>query len=130
MLKRIGVLTSGGDSPGMNAAIRAVVRKGIYHNLEVIGIYNGYYGLLHENYEKLELGSVGDIIHRGGTVLRSARLPEFAKIEVQKEAKEKLAKHGIEGLIVIGGDGSYRGAEALTKLGVPCVAVPGTIDHE
>lgn len=130
MLKRIGILTSGGDSPGMNAAIRAVVRKGIYHNLEVIGIYNGYHGLLHENFERLELGSVGDIIHRGGTILRSARLPEFARLEVQKEAKEILAKHGIEGLIVIGGDGSYRGAEALTKLGVPCVAVPGTIDND
>jgi len=130
MLKRIGILTSGGDSPGMNAAIRAAVRKGIYHNLEVIGIYNGYHGLLHENFERLELGSVGDIIHRGGTILRSARLPEFARLEVQKEAKEILAKHGIEGLIVIGGDGSYRGAEALTKLGVPCVAVPGTIDND
>ncbi len=114
----------------MNAAIRAVVRKGIYHNLEVIGIYNGYHGLINENYEKLELGSVGDIIHRGGTILRSARLPEFKQIEVQKEGKAKLEKHGIEGLVVIGGDGSFRGAEALTKLGVPCVAVPGTIDND
>lgn len=130
VLKKIAVLTSGGDAPGMNAAIRAVVRKGIYHHLDVYGVYNGFYGLVHGNLEKLELGSVGDIIHRGGTILRSARLPEFADVNVQKKALEQLKQQGIEGLVVIGGDGSYRGANALTKLGFPCVGVPGTIDND
>ncbi len=83
-MKKIGVLTSGGDSPGMNAAIRAVVRKGIYHDMEVYGVYNGYHGLVNGNITKLELGSVGDIIHRGGTILHSARLPEFKQVEVRK----------------------------------------------
>lgn len=129
-MRKIAVLTSGGDSPGMNAAIRAVVRKGIYHDLEVYGIYHGFHGLVNGNIEKLELGSVGDIIHRGGTILRSARLPEFVNPEVQKQGLEKLHKHGIEGLVVIGGDGSYRGANALTNLGFPCVGVPGTIDND
>jgi len=129
-LKKIGVLTSGGDSPGMNAAIRAVVRKGIYHGLEVYGIYNGYQGLVNGNIEKMEVGSVGDILHRGGTMLRSARLPEFKNPEVQKKGLEVLREHGIEGLVVIGGDGSYRGALALSKLGMPCIAVPGTIDND
>lgn len=129
-MKKIAVLTSGGDSPGMNAAIRAVVRKGIYHGLEVYGVYNGYHGLVNGNITKLELGSVGDIIQRGGTILRSVRLPEFAQVEVQKKALEQLNKFGIEGLIVIGGDGSYRGANALTKLGFPCIGVPGTIDND
>lgn len=129
-MRKIAVLTSGGDSPGMNAAIRAVVRKGIYHDLEVYGIYHGFHGLVNGNIEKLELGSVGDIIHRGGTILRSARLPEFVNPEVQKQGLEQLHKHGIEGLVVIGGDGSYRGANALTNLGFPCVGVPGTIDND
>lgn len=129
-MKKIAVLTSGGDSPGMNAAIRAVVRKGIFHGLEVYGIYNGYHGLVNGNIAKLELGSVGDIIHRGGTMLRSARLPEFTDVEVQKKGIEQLKKLGIEGLIVIGGDGSYRGADALSKLGFPCIGVPGTIDND
>lgn len=114
----------------MNAAIRAVVRKGIYHDLEVYGIYHGFHGLVNGNIEKLELGSVGDIIHRGGTILRSARLPEFVNPEVQKQGLEQLHKHGLEGLVVIGGDGSYRGANALTNLGFPCVGVPGTIDND
>jgi len=129
-MKKIGVLTSGGDAPGMNAAIRAVVRKGIYHNLEVYGIYQGYSGLINGNIEKLELGSVGDIIHRGGTILRSARCPEFKTLEGQKKGVEQLRKHGIDGLVVIGGDGSYRGAKALTELGFPCIGVPGTIDND
>lgn len=129
-MKRIGVLTSGGDSPGMNAAIRAVVRKGIYHGLEVYGIYNGYQGLVNGNIEKMEVGSVGDILQRGGTMLRSARLPEFKNPEVQKKGLEVLREHGIEGLVVIGGDGSYRGALALSKLGMPCIGVPGTIDND
>ena len=129
-MKKIGVLTSGGDSPGMNPAIRAVVRKAIFHNVEVYGIYGGYAGLVNGNIKKLELGSVGDIIHRGGTMLQSARLPEFANPEVQKKGIEQLRAHGIEGLVVIGGDGSYRGARALTQQGYPCVGVPGTIDND
>jgi 6-phosphofructokinase 1 len=129
-VKRIGVLTSGGDAPGMNAAVRAVVRKAIYHGLEVYGIYNGYAGLMSGNIQKLSLGSVGDIIHRGGTVLYSARCEEFKTKEGQKAGMEQLKKHGIDGLVVIGGDGSYRGAKALTELGFPCIGVPGTIDND
>ncbi|MBV7506083.1 6-phosphofructokinase [Bacillus sp. sid0103] len=129
-MKKIGVLTSGGDSPGMNPAIRAVVRKAIYHNVEVYGIYGGYTGLISGNIKKLELGSVGDIIQRGGTMLQSARCPEFKTKEGQQKGIEQLKAHGIEGLVVIGGDGSYRGAKALTEQGYPCVGVPGTIDND
>lgn len=129
-MKRIGVLTSGGDAPGMNAAVRAVVRKAIYHDLEVYGIYNGYAGLISGNIKKLSLGSVGDIIHRGGTVLYSARCEEFKTKEGQQKGIEQLKKHGIDGLVVIGGDGSYMGAKALTEQGFPCVGVPGTIDND
>lgn len=129
-MKRIGVLTSGGDSPGMNAAVRAVVRKGIYHDIEVYGIYHGYAGLIAGHIEKLELGSVGDIIHRGGTKLYTARCPEFRTVEGRKKGIEQLKKHGIEGLVVIGGDGSYMGAKKLTEEGFPCIGVPGTIDND
>ncbi|KON86770.1 6-phosphofructokinase [Sporosarcina globispora] len=129
-MKKIGVLTSGGDSPGMNAAVRAVVRKAIYHNIEVYGVYGGYSGLMSGNIKKLDLGSVGDIIHRGGTVLHSARSEEFKTKEGQQKGIEQMKKHGIEGLVVIGGDGSYRGAKALTEQGFPCVGVPGTIDND
>ncbi|WP_456273774.1 6-phosphofructokinase [Bacillus sp. AK031] len=129
-MKRIGVLTSGGDSPGMNAAVRAVVRQAIYQNMEVYGVYQGYNGLITGNIKKLELGSVGDIIHRGGTMLYTARCEEFKTREGQQKGIEQLKKHGIEGLVVIGGDGSYRGAKALTELGYPCVGVPGTIDND
>lgn len=129
-MKKIGVLTSGGDSPGMNAAIRAVVRKAIFHGLEVYGIYNGYAGLISGKIEKLELGSVGGIIHRGGTKLYTARCEEFKTVEGQKKGIEQLKKHGIEGLVVIGGDGSYMGAKKLTEHGFPCVGVPGTIDND
>lgn len=129
-MKRIGVLTSGGDSPGMNAAVRAVVRKAIFHGLEVYGVYQGYSGLINGNIEKLELGSVGDIIHRGGTKLLSARCPEFKTLEGQMKGIEQLKKFGIEGLVVIGGDGSYQGAKKLTEHGYPCVGVPGTIDND
>ncbi len=129
-MKTIGVLTSGGDAPGMNAAVRAVVRKAIYHDLEVYGIIGGFAGLISGNAKKLELGSVGDIIHRGGTMLFSARCDEFKTKEGQLKGIEQLKKWGIEGLIVIGGDGSYRGAQALTKLGFPCIGVPGTIDND
>lgn len=129
-MKRIGVLTSGGDSPGMNAAVRAVVRKAIYHNIEVYGIYNGYSGLINGKIEKLEIGSVGDIIHRGGTKLYTARCPEFKTVEGREKGIENLKKFGIEGLVVIGGDGSFMGAKKLTELGFPCVGVPGTIDND
>jgi 6-phosphofructokinase 1 len=129
-MKRIAVLTSGGDSPGMNPAVRAVVRKAIFHNLEVYGVYGGYSGLISGNIKKLELGSVGDIIHRGGTMLYSARCEEFRTKEGQQKGIEQLKKFGIEGLVVIGGDGSYRGAKALTEQGFPCVGVPGTIDND
>ncbi|PKG24996.1 6-phosphofructokinase [Niallia nealsonii] len=129
-MKRIGVLTSGGDAPGMNAAIRAVVRKAIYHDIEVIGVVGGYAGLISGNFKKLEVGSVGDIIHRGGTFLFSARCEEFKTKEGQQKGIEQLKKHNIDGLVVIGGDGSYMGAKALTEQGYPCVGVPGTIDND
>ncbi|MGB2871223.1 6-phosphofructokinase, partial [Psychrobacillus psychrotolerans] len=114
-MKRIGVLTSGGDAPGMNAAVRAVVRKAIYEGLEVVGIFHGYQGLIDGKMEVLDLGSVGDIIQRGGTKLFSARCPEFRTEEGQQKAIEQLKAHGIDGLVVIGGDGSYRGSMKLTE---------------
>ncbi|TYR82173.1 6-phosphofructokinase [Priestia megaterium] len=129
-MKKIGVLTSGGDAPGMNAAVRAIVRKAIYHNLEVYGVFNGYAGLIDGNIKKLEVGDVGDIIHRGGTMLYSARCEEFKTAEGQKKGIEQLKKLGIEGLVVIGGDGSYMGAKKLTEHGFPCIGVPGTIDND
>ena len=129
-MKKIAVLTSGGDSPGMNAAIRAVVRKAHFHGVEVYGVYHGYEGLHGGNMELLDLGAVGGIIQRGGTMLHSARFPEFKEDKVQFEAIEQLRSKGIEGLVVIGGDGSYRGAMKLTEKGFPCVGIPGTIDND
>ncbi|MGJ9457185.1 6-phosphofructokinase [Oceanobacillus sp. CF4.6] len=129
-MNKIGVLTSGGDSPGMNAAIRAVVRKAIFHEMEVYGIKNGFQGLMEGNIEKMGLGSVGDIIQRGGTILFSARSEEFKTEAGQQRAIEQLKKFGIDGLIVIGGDGSFRGAQKLTDKGFPCIGVPGTIDND
>ncbi|WP_226666101.1 6-phosphofructokinase [Metabacillus litoralis] len=129
-MRKIAVLTSGGDSPGMNAAVRAVVRKGIHEGMEVYGVYQGYAGLMEGNIKKLELGSVGDIIHRGGTILYTARSEEFKKDESQHNAIKILRDLGIEGLVVIGGDGSYRGAAKLTEKGFPCVGLPGTIDND
>lgn len=129
-MEKIGVLTSGGDAPGMNAAVRAIVRKGIHHKAEVYGIYYGYEGLINGTIEKMEVGSVGDIIHRGGTILYSARSKEFRTDEGQAKAAEQLKKHGIDKLVVIGGDGSIRGAEALTKYGIKCIGVPATIDND
>lgn len=129
-MKNIAVLTSGGDAPGMNAAVRAVVRKAIYENVNVFAVYNGYEGLIEGKFVKMELGSVGDIIHRGGTILRSARSAEFQTEAGRKKALEQLKKHDIEGVIVIGGDGSFRGAYELTKLGIPCTCVPATIDND
>ena len=128
-MKRIAVLTSGGDAPGMNAAVRAIVRKGIYEGFEVYGINYGFAGLVAGDIRKLN-PSVSDMIGRGGTFLYSARYPEFANREGQEKGIEQLKKFGIEGLVVIGGDGSYQGAVALTKLGFPTVGVPGTIDND
>ncbi|MGV3488686.1 MAG: 6-phosphofructokinase [Tuberibacillus sp.] len=129
-MKKIGVLTSGGDAPGMNAAIRAIVRTGIYHDLEVYGIYQGYAGLIEGNIKKLDVGSVGDIIHRGGTILYTSRSEEFKTDAGRQKAISQLKKHGIEALVVIGGDGSFRGALKLTEEGYPTIGVPGTIDND
>lgn len=129
-MKKIGVLTSGGDAPGMNAAIRSVVRKCIYHDVEVYGIYYGYQGLIEGHIKKMEIGSVGDIIQRGGTMLYTARCEEFKTEEGQQKGIQQLEKHGIEGLVVIGGDGSFMGAKKLTEKGYPCIGVPGTIDND
>jgi len=124
-------LTSGGDSPGMNAAIRAVVRAGIYHGLEVFGIERGYQGLIEGQITPMGPRSVSGIINRGGTILKTARCQAFFEPEGRAEAVRQLAKHGIEGLVVIGGDGSYRGAEKLNaEHGIVCVGLPGTIDND
>ncbi|MFV0382043.1 MAG: 6-phosphofructokinase [Breznakia sp.] len=130
MIKKIGVLTSGGDAPGMNAAIRAVTRVGTSIGLEVYGIYDGYRGMVEGHIKPLTRDSVSDILDRGGTILGSARLPEFKDIEVRKKAVEQLQKHEIEAVVVIGGDGSYRGALALTEMGINCIGLPGTIDND
>ena len=130
MIKRIGILTSGGDSPGMNAAIRAVTRVGINSGLEVFGIYNGYKGMVEGYIEPLTKESVSDIVNRGGTILGSARLPEFKDEDVRKKAVKQLQKRGIEAVVVIGGDGSYRGALELTHMGINCIGLPGTIDND
>lgn len=129
-MKRIGVLTSGGDAPGMNAAIRAVVRKATNCNMEVYGIQKGYMGLINSDFIKLNLISVGDIIHRGGTVLRTARCEEFKTEEGQNKAIANIEAFGIEGIVVIGGEGSFRGAIALSKKGIPTIGIPGTIDND
>jgi 6-phosphofructokinase 1 len=129
-MRRIGVLTSGGDAPGMNAAVRAVVRKAIFHGLEVVGFRRGYHGLVYGEYTPMQLGSVADIIHRGGTVLLTARAPEFLEPEGRRMAQQVLRECGIDGLVVIGGDGSFRGAAALEEAGVRTVGVPGTIDND
>lgn len=127
---KIGVLTSGGDAPGMNAAIRAVVRSGILYGHEVYGIKDGYQGILDSNFVRLDHESVSGMLSKGGTFLGTARVPEFKDLDVQKRAVENLNEKGIEALIVIGGDGTYRGAMALSKLGIKCVALPGTIDND
>lgn len=129
-MKKIGILTSGGDAPGMNAAIRSVVRSGISQGMEVYGVFDGYEGLINNNIHRLDRGDVSDIIIQGGTILGSARLEEFKLLEVRQKAVENLNLHGIEGLVVIGGDGTYRGALALTEMGIQCIGVPGTIDND
>lgn len=130
MLKRIAVMTSGGDSPGMNAAIRAVVRVAIHEGVEVWGIYNGYAGMYEDKMVKLESRSVGDILQRGGTFLGTARCEEFKTAEGRQQALENLQRHGIEGVVIIGGDGSMTGAELLSDLGIAVVGLPGTIDND
>lgn len=130
-MKRIAVLTSGGDAPGMNAGIRAVVRAAHFHGVEVFGVKQGFRGLIDGDIEPLSPRAVSGIIHRGGTILRTARCHQFMEPEGRAKAAEHLASHRIEGLVVIGGDGSYRGANALYKEhGVPCIGMPGTIDND
>lgn len=129
-MKTIGVLTSGGDAPGMNAAIRAVVRTSIYNNLRVMGIKKGYNGLLNGNIYEMNLSSVADIIHRGGTMLKTARCDEFTTEAGREKAKTVLKVFGIDGLVVIGGNGSLKGAQELSKLGFPTIGIPGTIDND
>lgn len=127
-IKTIAVLTSGGDAPGMNAAIRAVVRTALFRGLKVKGIKRGYNGLLNEEIIDMEARNVSDILQRGGTVLGTARCLEFKELEYQKKGAAICKKHGIDGIIVIGGDGSYRGAQALSRQGINTVGLPGTID--
>ena len=129
-LKRIGVLTSGGDGPGMNAAVRAVVRTGCAHDLECFGIRQGYRGMIGNEIEPMNLASVGGILNMGGTILHTARCEEFRTKAGQKKAVDNLKKRGIQGVVVIGGDGSYRGAHDLAAYGVQTVGVPGTIDND
>ena len=128
--KKIAVLTSGGDAPGMNAAIRAVVRSGLQDGLDVVGVRRGYTGLLNGDVFEMNLRSVSDIIHRGGTMLYTARCPEFREKEGVQKAANKCRELCIDGVVVIGGDGSFRGARDLTDAGIPCIGIPGTIDND
>ena len=128
---KIGVLTSGGDSPGMNAAVRAVVRTGLYHQLEVFGVMRGYQGMIENDIFPMDSRSVANIIQRGGTILKTARSKAFMEPEGRKLAFENLQKHGIDGLVIIGGDGSFRGAQIFSKeFNIPCIGLPGTIDKD
>lgn len=129
-IKKIGVLTSGGDSPGMNAAIRAVVRTGIDLGYQVCGVRDGYLGLHEGNIIELNRTSVSDILNRGGTFLGTARFPAFKIESVRAECIEVMKDHGIDALVVIGGDGSYMGAKLLSEMGYPCIGLPGTIDND
>ena len=129
-LRSIGVLTSGGDAPGMNAAVRAVVRAGIFYGYRMLGIHKGYEGLLHGDIEELSLRSVGDIIQRGGTVLQTARSAEFNTKAGLEKAMRMAEVYEMDALVVIGGDGSYRGARDLAQLGMKVVGIPGTIDND
>ncbi len=130
-ISKIGVLTSGGDSPGMNAAIRAVVRTGIYHGLEVFGIRHGYQGMLDDDIIPMVSQSVANIIQRGGTILKTARCMEFMEYDGRKKAFDNLKKRGIQGLVIIGGDGSFKGAQTFSnEFDIPCIGLPGTIDKD
>lgn len=129
-VKKIGVLTSGGDAPGMNAAIRSVVRAALKNDMQVLGVRDGYTGLIKGDLVDMGIRSVSDIIQRGGTYLYTARCPEFREWEGVLKAKAVCEKVGMDGLVVIGGDGSFRGAADLSKAGIPCVGIPGTIDND
>ncbi len=129
-MKTIAILTSGGDAPGMNAAVRAVVRSAIYHGCKVYGINRGYKGLIEDDIFEMDLSSVGDIIQRGGTILKSSRCEEFKTEEGRAIGVKTLNKYGIECLVVVGGDGSFHGAQKLTDLGFPTIGLPGTIDND
>ena len=129
-VKKIGVLTSGGDAPGMNAAIRAVVRCGIYNGIEVYGVNRGYNGLVNGDIVKMEARSVGEVLQKGGTILQTARCLEFKQPEVQKAAAQLAKNMGLDGLVVVGGDGSFMGAQALCRNGLSTIAIPGTIDND
>ena len=129
-IKKIGVLTSGGDAPGMNAAIRAVVRTAIYNHIEVLGVRKGYNGLINGDFISMDARSVGETLQRGGTILQTARCLEFKEIEGVRKAVKVAKESGMDGLIVIGGDGSFRGARDLTREGLPTIAMPGTIDND
>src|SRR6188508_2642836 len=130
-VNRIAVLTSGGDSPGMNAAVRAVVRTGLYYGLEVYGIMRGYQGLIEDDIIKMESRSVANIIQRGGTILKTARCKDFYEPAGRKKAYENLKKRGINGLVIIGGDGSFKGALKFSQeFDIPCIGLPGTIDKD
>lgn len=129
-MRRIGVLTSGGDAPGMNAAVRSVVRCGLNMGMEVYGIQRGYEGMIEGSIKEMTMSSVGDILHRGGTILRTARSERFRTEEGQQQAANVLSAFGIEGVVVIGGDGSFRGGLDLIKRGVTVMGVPGTIDND
>lgn len=129
-MKKIAVLTSGGDAPGMNAAIRAVVRTALYKGLEVMGVEKGYFGLVNGLLRPMDRKSVSDILHTGGTILKTARLDSFKDPEVQKKAAQILKIYGVEGLVVIGGDGSFNGASKLAEQGIVTIGIPGTIDND
>ncbi|WP_225639351.1 6-phosphofructokinase [Candidatus Profftia sp. (ex Adelges kitamiensis)] len=130
MINKIGVLTSGGDAPGMNAAIRGVVRATLAKGLKVYGIEEGYLGLYQGRIKKLDRSSVSDIINRGGTFLGSARFPEFQDDNIREQAVKNISKVGLDAMVVIGGDGSYMGAKRITEMGFPCIGLPGTIDND
>ena len=130
MAKKIGVLTSGGDAPGMNAAVRAVCRAGLAKGMEVVGILRGYNGLLNGEVIEMNARTVSGIIQRGGTCLYTARCPEFRDIEGVKKGRDKCLEMGLDGIVVIGGDGSFRGAADLSAQGIPCIGLPGTIDND
>ncbi len=129
-MKTIAVLTSGGDAPGMNAAVRAVVRTACKNGMKIYGVIRGYNGLISGDFIEMDLRSVSDIINRGGTILHSARSVEFATEEGMRKAIRTCQEWGIEGVVVIGGDGSFRGARDLSERGIPCVGIPGTIDND